>query len=38
MSEMLGELLVPFSYSYMLKAMWVSALVGGTCCFSFPPI
>ena len=33
MSELLGELLVPFSYDYMLKAMWVSALVGGTCAF-----
>lgn len=29
----LAELLVPFSYSYMLKAMWVSALVGGVCAF-----
>src|SRR5690606_42117517 len=27
------ELLVPFSYNYMLKAMWVSALVGGVCAF-----
>ena len=33
MSEFLAELLVPFSYSYMLKAMWVSALVGGVCAF-----
>ena len=33
MSELLSELLVPFSYGYMLKAMWVSALVGGTCAF-----
>jgi manganese/iron transport system permease protein len=24
---------VPFSYDYMLKAMWVSALVGGVCAF-----
>jgi manganese/iron transport system permease protein len=31
--EMIGELLVPFSYEYMLKAMWVSALVGGVCAF-----
>ena len=23
------ELLLPFSYGYMLRAMWVSALVGG---------
>ena len=30
---MLAELLVPFSYDYMLKAMWVSALVGGVCAF-----
>lgn len=29
----LAELLVPFSYGYMLKAMWVSALVGGVCAF-----
>jgi manganese/iron transport system permease protein len=29
----MSELLVPFSYDYMLKAMWVSALVGGTCAF-----
>ena len=29
----LSELLVPFSYNYMLKAMWVSALVGGVCAF-----
>jgi manganese/iron transport system permease protein len=27
------ELLTPFAYDYMLKAMWVSALVGGTCAF-----
>jgi manganese/iron transport system permease protein len=33
MSEVFAELLVPFSYSYMLKAMWVSALVGGVCAF-----
>ena len=33
MNELLTELLVPFSYNYMLKAMWVSALVGGTCAF-----
>jgi manganese/iron transport system permease protein len=29
----LAELLVPFSYDYMVKAMWVSALVGGVCAF-----
>lgn len=33
MSEFLAELLVPFSYDYMLKAMWVSALVGAVCAF-----
>ena len=33
MSTLLAELLVPFSYNYMLKAMWVSALVGGVCAF-----
>lgn len=27
------ELLAPFAYDYMLKAMWVSALVGGMCAF-----
>ena len=27
------ELLVPFEYGYMVKAMWVSALVGATCAF-----
>ena len=26
-------LLEPFGYSYMVNAMWVSALVGGTCAF-----
>jgi manganese/iron transport system permease protein len=33
MSALLTELLVPFSYDYMLKAMWVSALVGSVCAF-----
>jgi len=33
MSAVLAELLVPFGYDYMWKAMWVSALVGGTCAF-----
>ncbi|MFN3349415.1 metal ABC transporter permease [Pseudorhodoplanes sp.] len=33
MSALAAELLVPFSYNYMLKAMWVSALVGGVCAF-----
>ena len=30
---MLAELLVPFSYDYMVKAIWVSALVGAVCAF-----
>src|SRR5690349_23925405 len=30
---MTAELLTPFAYDYMLKAMWVSALVGGMCAF-----
>ena len=30
---LIAELLVPFSYEYMAKAMWVSALVGGVCAF-----
>ncbi len=29
----MSELLVPFEYDYMVKAIWVSALVGGTCAF-----
>ena len=29
----MGELLAPFSYDYMIKAMWVCALVGATCAF-----
>jgi manganese/iron transport system permease protein len=33
MSGLLSELLVPFSYDYMLKAMWASALVGAVCAF-----
>src|SRR6187431_211910 len=33
MTEWFAELIVPFSYNYMLKAMWVSALVGGVCAF-----
>jgi manganese/iron transport system permease protein len=28
-----SELLIPFSYDYMLKAMFISALVGGVCAF-----
>ncbi|MGP9811965.1 metal ABC transporter permease [Rhodopseudomonas sp. NSM] len=31
--SLLAEMLVPFGYDYMLKAMWVSALVGGVCAF-----
>jgi manganese/iron transport system permease protein len=27
------ELLAPFEYNYMVKAMWVSGLVGATCAF-----
>ncbi|MGX5733247.1 metal ABC transporter permease [Bosea thiooxidans] len=30
---MTPELLEPFTYDYMLNAMWVSALVGGVCAF-----
>ena len=30
---MMNELLVPFAYEYMLKAMFISALVGGVCAF-----
>ncbi len=30
---MISILLEPFSYSYMVNAMWVSALVGGVCAF-----
>jgi len=30
---MIAELLTPFGYDYMVKAMWVSALVGATCAF-----
>jgi manganese/iron transport system permease protein len=33
MTDLVAELLVPFSYEYMFKAMWVSALVGGVCAF-----
>ncbi len=29
----MSELFAPFAYDYMLKAMWVSALVGATCAF-----
>ncbi len=30
---MMAALLEPFSYGYMVNAMWVSALVGGVCAF-----
>ncbi len=33
MSGVLTELLVPFGYDYMWKAMWVCALVGAVCAF-----
>jgi manganese/iron transport system permease protein len=33
MSEILQTLLTPFQYDYMLRAIWVSALIGGTCGF-----
>ena len=29
----MSELLVPFSYEYMVKAIWVSVLIGGLCAF-----
>lgn len=33
MSEILQSLITPFQYDYMLRAIWVSALVGGVCGF-----
>ena len=30
---MIDHLLLPFSYHYMINAIWVSALVGGVCAF-----
>ena len=30
---MIDVLFEPFSYNYMVKAIWVCALVGGTCAF-----
>jgi manganese/iron transport system permease protein len=33
MSALVAELLSPFGYDYMLKAMWVSSLVGAVCAF-----
>lgn len=29
----MSELLIPFSYDYMVKAIWVSALIGAVCAF-----
>lgn len=33
MSEFFQSLITPFQYDYMLRAIWVSALVGGVCGF-----
>lgn len=33
MIEFFQSLAIPFQYEYMLRAMWVSALIGGTCGF-----
>lgn len=33
MTEFFQNPLIPFQYEYMLRAMWVSALIGGTCGF-----
>ena len=33
MSELLQSLLTPFQYDYMLRAIWVSGLIGGVCGF-----
>lgn len=33
MTELFQSLLMPFQYDYMLRAIWVSALVGGSCGF-----
>ena len=33
MSEFIQTLLTPLHYDYMLRAIWVSALIGGTCGF-----
>jgi manganese/iron transport system ATP-binding protein len=33
MNELLQSLLTPFQYDYMLRAIWVSALIGGVCGF-----
>jgi len=31
--NVISDLLTPFQYDYMLRAIWVSALIGGTCGF-----
>jgi ABC-type Mn2+/Zn2+ transport system permease subunit len=36
MSELFQPLTVPFQYDYMIRAIWVSALVGGVCGFLSP--
>ena len=36
MSELFQSLTVPFQYDYMIRAIWVSALVGGVCGFLSP--
>ncbi|MFM2199450.1 MAG: Manganese transport system rane protein MntB [Verrucomicrobiota bacterium] len=36
MSELLQSLTIPFQYDYMIRAIWVSALVGGVCGFLSP--
>ena len=33
MTDLLHTLSIPFQYEYMVRAMWVSALIGGTCGF-----
>lgn len=33
MSAFFTEMMAPFGYDYMMKAMWVSALVGAVCAF-----
>ena len=36
MTEFLQSLTVPFQYDYMIRAIWVSSLVGGVCGFLSP--
>lgn len=33
MTDFFHHLAIPFQYEYMVRAMWVSALIGGTCGF-----